>query len=196
MRFIVIDGLDGSGKDTHASLIKEKYEEKGENVVVRSHPESDNFFGIRGKEALLGGGRKDRIMASVYYALDVIRSIIKYYGEEEYDTLIMVRYLFGTAYLPPKLAKISYEFFKRVVPTSSYMFFLDVPPDELRNRIEDEREETEMFETVDKLAKVRRRILDLIGEGWHRIDTSQSKKEAFESISRILNELDKEKKSL
>ena len=25
MRFIIIDGLDGSGKDTHANLIRERY---------------------------------------------------------------------------------------------------------------------------------------------------------------------------
>ena len=28
-RFIAIDGLDGSGKDTQARLIKEKYEKEG-----------------------------------------------------------------------------------------------------------------------------------------------------------------------
>ena len=38
MRYIVIDGLDGSGKDTQANLIQEKYLRKGEHVIVRTHP--------------------------------------------------------------------------------------------------------------------------------------------------------------
>jgi len=42
MRFIVIDGLDGAGKDTHAELIKRRYLSMGERVVFRSHPEDDN----------------------------------------------------------------------------------------------------------------------------------------------------------
>ena len=45
MRFVVIDGLDGAGKDTHANLIKDKYDSKGEKVIIRSHPESDNKYG-------------------------------------------------------------------------------------------------------------------------------------------------------
>ena len=37
-KFIVIDGLDGSGKDTQVKLLAEMYEKQGKNVVVRSHP--------------------------------------------------------------------------------------------------------------------------------------------------------------
>ena len=29
MRLIIVDGLDGVGKDTHAQLIKERYEKNG-----------------------------------------------------------------------------------------------------------------------------------------------------------------------
>ena len=54
MRLIIVDGLDGVGKDTHANLIKKRYEEKGEKVAIRSHPTSDNYFGRKAKNALLG----------------------------------------------------------------------------------------------------------------------------------------------
>ena len=57
MRLIIVDGLDGVGKDTHAKLIKDKYEKMGERVILRSHPESDNFFGRKSKKALLGKGK-------------------------------------------------------------------------------------------------------------------------------------------
>ena len=124
MRLIIVDGLDGVGKDTHAKLIKDRYEGMGEKVAFRSHPESDNFFGKKAKKALLGKGKINKLKASVFYMVDVLRSIKKYYGKKEYDTLIMVRYLMGTAYLPQRLAKIAYDLFENFVPTSDYMFSL------------------------------------------------------------------------
>ena len=48
-KFIVIDGLDGSGKDTQVKLLAEMYEKQGKNVVVRSHPSMDNKYGINQK---------------------------------------------------------------------------------------------------------------------------------------------------
>ena len=61
MRLVIVDGLDGVGKDTHALLIKKRYREMGERVVIRSHPESDNFYGLQAKKALLGKGKVNRI---------------------------------------------------------------------------------------------------------------------------------------
>ena len=73
MRYIIIDGLDGSGKDTQANLIQEKYHKKGEHVILRTHPSDDNNYGIKAKKALLGRGKINHIKASMYYALDVIK---------------------------------------------------------------------------------------------------------------------------
>ena len=190
MRLIIIDGLDATGKDTHARLIKKRYEERGGQVIIRSHPESDNFYGVKAKKALLGKGKKNRIKASVYYALDVLRSVKKYYGKKEYDTLIMVRYLMGTAYLPFNLAKIAYNFFKGFVPTSSYMFFLDISPDKALQRVKRGRKEVEMFENSEELVKVREKALKLIGDEWFKIDTSRSIEETFAQIEKILDRLD------
>jgi dTMP kinase len=109
MRFIIIDGLDGSGKDTHANLVREKYLSKGENIILRTHPSNDNIYGVRAKNALLKHGKINHILASVYYALDVIRSVRIYYGKGE--SIIMVRYLMGVAYLPFPIARLLYSFF-------------------------------------------------------------------------------------
>ena len=189
LRLIVVDGLDAVGKDTHAELIKKRYEDRGEYVVVRSHPSSDNFFGRVAKKALLGQGMVDRVKASLFYALDVLRSIKKYYGSDKYDTVILVRYLVGTAYLPLWMARFLYGFFKGFVPTSEYMFFLDAPPDVLLERIA-LRKQVEMFETAEKLVKVRSRALALV-EGWNVVDTTGSVKETFEVISDVLDRFDK-----
>jgi len=188
MRLIVIDGLDGVGKDTHALLVKQYYEKKGEKVILRSHPESDNFFGRRAKKALLGYGRFNKLQASIFYMLDVLQSIRRYYRRKDIDTLIMTRYLIGTAYLPSKLAKKGYKFFENFVPTSDYMFFLDAPPEELLKRIE-QRNEKEIFETLDALVKVRKKALMLV-KNWNIIDTTGSIKNTFSCIEKEIIRLD------
>jgi dTMP kinase len=188
MRLIIVDGLDGVGKDTHAQLIKKRYEQKGEKVAIRSHPESDNYFGKKAKKALLGHGKINKLNAAVFYMLDVLRSIKKFYRRKDIDTLVMVRYLVGTAYLSENLAKIAYRFFENFVPTSDYMFFLDASPEELFKRVE-YREQKEMFETLDELENVRKKALNLVSN-WNIIDASGSIENTFSQIENVLNKLD------
>ncbi len=189
MRLIVVDGLDGVGKDTHAALIRERYEARGETVIVRSHPSVDNLYGRRAKQALLAEGRLNQVRAGVFYALDVLNSLRKYYRHPQADTLIMVRYLMGTAYLPHRLARLGYRFFEKLVPTSCYLFFLDASPQELVQRIK-QRSETEMFETLEEFMKVRSKAIGL-ATGWFIINTSRPLEETAAEISRILDVLDK-----
>lgn len=186
MRFIVVDGLDGSGKDTHAKLIAKKYISKEESVIIRTHPSEDNSYGRKAKKALLGHGKLNHIMASVYYAMDVIRSVRMY--RESADTVIMVRYLMGVAYLPMPIAKLLYKFFTSILPTSDYMFFLDVEPEILMKRLST-RSEKEMFENPRDLMKVRSKALKLT-DGWHIINNGHSIRESQKEISDILDELD------
>jgi dTMP kinase len=188
MRYIIIDGLDGSGKDTQANLIQEKYVSRGEQVVLRTHPADDNSYGIKAKKALLGKGKINHTQASIYYALDVIRSVRLY--RKNGETVIMVRYLMGVAYLPFPLAKLLYSFFSFILPTSDYMFFLDVEPDELLKRLL-KRNEHEMFENLNDLIKVRGKALEL-AKDWHIIHTGNSIEQTRFEINKILDELDQE----
>jgi dTMP kinase len=189
MRLIIVDGLDGVGKDTHAELIKKRYAQKSESVIIRSHPGIDNYFGKKAKDALLGKGKINRIKASIFYMMDVLRSIRKYYRRKDIDTLIMVRYLVGTAYLPGKFANIGYNFFVNFVPTSKYMFFLDASPELTLERVE-QRKEKEMFETLDKFREVRKKALILVKD-WNIIDTAGSVEDTYKKIECILDKFDK-----
>ncbi|MCC7572886.1 MAG: thymidylate kinase [Candidatus Methanofastidiosum sp.] len=187
MRFIIIDGLDGAGKDTHANLIRNRYVTRGNNVILRSHPENDNTFGIKAKNSLLGKGKLNYIKASIYYAFDVIRSVRKYYKKGD-DTLIVVRYLMGVAYLPLPLAKLFYKFFSTILPTSEYMFFLDVEPQESLRRLS-KRNEKEMFENLNDLVNVREKALKL-ANNWNIINTGHTINEVQKEIEKILDRLD------
>jgi dTMP kinase len=190
VRLIIIDGLDGTGKDTQALLMKKRYEALGQSVVIRSHPSSDNYYGRSSKRALLSRGRVNRLKASVFYMMDVIYSLRKYWRHPKSDVLIMVRYLMGTAYLPRRLAPTGYHFFEKFVPTSPYMFFLDASPQELVARIKQRTSEQEMFETLEALEKVRSKALPL-AKGWYIIDTSKSLEDTAREIAGILDTLDK-----
>ncbi len=192
MRFIIIDGLDGAGKDTHARLIVEKYASKGEKVIFRSHPESDNEYGLKAKKALLGKGKLNHMKASIYYAFDVIRSLRLYHNKQKsdgpIDTLIFSRYLLGVAYLPNPLGKILYKILAAILPTTTYMFFLDVTPEESLRRVS-EREEHEMFENLDDLVKTREKALKLVDD-WHIISTCGSIENVQNTIDAILDDID------
>ncbi|MBX5328529.1 thymidylate kinase [Candidatus Bathyarchaeota archaeon A05DMB-5] len=158
--FIVIDGLDASGKSTQAFRLYNFLKSGGKRVFLRFHPSNDNFFGIKAKQFLYSKGKSAHFAAALFYMVDVIRSILFYYWRK-FDYIIFVRYLMGTAYLPSPLHRIAYHFFALVVPKSNFMFFLDVTPEEAYKRIQHGRKRREIFESLKELKRIRRKALFL-----------------------------------
>lgn len=156
-KFIVIDGLDGSGKDTQVNLIAQAYQSKGRDVTIRSHPCNDNKYGIKSKQALLKTGKLNHIKATIYFGLDAIRSVRMYCRDENVDVLIFSRYILAVMYLPNGINTIVYKIVTFLLPTSDCMFFLDITPEESLRRIGSRDEDTEMFENIDSLKKNRER---------------------------------------
>ena len=156
-KFIVIDGLDGSGKDTQVRLLAEMYEKQGRSVTVRSHPCCDNRYGRKSKQALLKTGKINHIKATIYFGLDAIRSVVKYTHDDNVDVLIFSRYILAVMYLPDVINTIVYKIVVFVLPTSDCMFFLDVSPEESLRRMDSRDDETEMFENIDSLRENRLR---------------------------------------
>lgn len=184
-KFIVIDGLDGAGKDTQVKLLAEMYEKQGKNVVVRSHPCKDNKYGIKSKEALLKTGKINHLKATVYFGLDAIRSLRKYYYNDNIDVLIFLRYIMAVVYLPNVINVIIYKFVSFILPTSEYMFFLDVSPEESLKRIDNRSEDTEMFENMEELKKARFKSKKVTYE-WNIINADNSVAEVNNEIKEKL----------
>jgi dTMP kinase len=184
--FIVIDGLDASGKNTQAFKLYNFLRNHRRTVYLRFHPSNDNFFGVKAKQFLYLKGKSAHFEAAFFYMLDVIRSILLY-SWRRYDYVIFVRYLMGTAYLPPPLHRIAYRFFTFIVPTSNLMFFLDVNPQEGYRRIRKERKRREMFESLEELKRIRHKALSLalIGK-WTIIDASKPIKVVEKEIRKSL----------
>lgn len=156
-KFIVIDGLDGSGKDTQVNLLAEMYKDKGREVTIRSHPCCDNKYGRKSKQALLKEGKVNHIKATIYFGMDAIRSVQMYCMNKDTDVVIFSRYILAVMYLPNVVNTLVYKLVTFVLPTSDCMFFLDVSPEESLRRMEGRGDDKEMFENIEDLTKNRER---------------------------------------
>jgi dTMP kinase len=185
--FIVIDGLDASGKSTQALDLCEFIRGQGKTVLLRFHPSADNVFGIKSKQFLYSRGKSAHFAAALFYMVDVVRSILLY-SWRRYEYVIFVRYLMGTAYLPSPLDQIAYDFFAAVVPTSRHMFFLDVSPRIAERRLRENREKFEMFENVSELERTRLKALSLASaDKWTIVDANASVRRVQETIRKSLS---------
>lgn len=183
---MVIDGLDGSGKSTQARLIYSRAAEKGRTCILRAHPSSDNLFGRLGRACLLQEGKRAHAAASLFYLLDVARSLLLYRWRRV-DYVVFVRYLMGTAYLPEPLHRVAYLFLYRVVPRSRHMYFIDASPEEAYRRIEARRGRREMFESLKRLRQVRGKALGLACRGsWTVIDGDRHRSVIHRQLTELI----------
>jgi dTMP kinase len=185
--FIVIDGLDASGKSTQALELYKFITGHGKTVLLRFHPSPDNAFGAKAKQFLYSKGKGAHFAAALFYMTDVIRSILLY-SWRRYDFMIFVRYLMGTAYLPSPLNRVAYDFFAAVVPTSEHMFFLDVSPSEAQRRLQETRDKFEMFENIDELERTRLKALSLASaDEWTIVDANEPMEQVQDAIRKSLS---------
>lgn len=189
-KFIVIDGLDGAGKDTQVNLLAENYEKQGRKVTVRSHPCSDNKFGRKSKQALLKEGKLNHIKATIYFGLDAIRSVQMYCYNKDTDVVIFSRYILAVMYLPDVINTVVYKIVAFILPTSNCMFFLDVTPEESLRRIGSRQEEKEMFENIDSLRENRQKSQKFT-YNWNVVSGDDSPEEISEKIISKCLETDK-----
>jgi dTMP kinase len=187
--FIVIEGLDASGKTTQAHRLTRFLQSRGKTFCLRIHPCNDNFFGAHAQQFLQSRGKSAHFASALFYMLDVLYSVLQY-SWRDYDYIIFVRYLLGTAYLPSPMDKVAYHFFAITVPKPEKLFFIDIKPEVAYERIMKRTDKAfEMFEKPESLQKIRERGLELaiIGK-WLIIDGRKPAKDV-ESIIRNLLEL-------
>ncbi len=186
MRFFAVDGLDGCGKDTHAERIRALFEAEGQRVTIISHP-SRSRPGRLSKRFLEGSGPVSQLFATFFYTTDVLMSV-RWLTTKGEGTVIFVRYLLGSAYLPRRLAPVAYGFFSRLLPFPDLALFIDIDPEVAVRRIASRGHKPEMFETTYRLAKARSVAKELVREGWTTVDNSEDGEAPFREVERILRE--------
>ncbi len=190
MRWIVVDGIDGSGKSTLARWMEEYYREKGERVLVRVHP-SERVIGRLARRSLQERGAMMRLVATVFFIGDVLISVAALRRDRRRcGTLIYVRYLMTTAYLPEALMPAGYEFFAKVLPVPERLLLVDVEPLTALKRITERDHRVEMFEDLDSLRRTRDKVLRLVRPPWRVVDNNASEAEARMHLVTILKQWD------
>lgn len=95
--FIVIDGIDGSGKWTQVEILRKHFEWLGKKVKILDYPRYGHQSSFMVQKYLNGeyGKTLSPKLASIFYAIDRYDSMMdkKYVDFEEYDYIISNRYV-------------------------------------------------------------------------------------------------------
>ena len=171
-KFIVFEGIDGSGKTTQINKLCEYLESKGRKVYVTSEPTISMTGGIL-RDALSGVSKRTSCEKAAMYVLDrIFHNVNKKWGiekmlEEGYDVLCDRYYYSSLAY---QGSETDYEWVKKMnldcpeIRTPDACIFLDLTPEESLERISKGRATTEIYETKEKLTAVRNTFLNVFEE--------------------------------
>ena len=133
-----------------------------------------------------------RALATVFFIADVLRSLSVMKKEaKRYDTVIFVRYILATAYLPDRLAPLGYEFMSKLLPVPKRLLLIDIDPAVANERISKRAEKTEMFEDPTNLKKARGKLLLLASKDWTVIDNSHPMEKGRDSLFQLLDDWDR-----
>lgn len=145
-RFIVIDGLDGSGKATQTEILRKNLEKMGNTVTKLTFPDYDSPGSSLVKMYLGGefGDKPDDVnayAASAFYSVDRVASYLKSRRQsfENADFILADRY--ATSNIIYQMSKLDrsqwnsfidfqqdFEYNKLLVPKPDIVIYLDVEP--------------------------------------------------------------------
>lgn len=192
-KFIVLEGLDGSGLSTQTVMLKEYLLKKGKKVVLTKE-QTDNFIGGLIKSALKGHIKISPLTLQLMFVADrsqhldsEIEPAIK-----EGKIIISDRYLFST--LAFGSLDVNLDFLKMI--NSKFIepdltFIIDCPSKICMQRISKERFHAELYEEKNRLEKVRKIYLSLKDyfPNVYVINGNRTKKEVFEDIRKIVDKI-------
>jgi dTMP kinase len=192
-KFIVIEGLDGSGKSAQIDLVINYLKGKNKEVVITKEPTIDSEAGRKIKQALRGEIKVEPLELQKLYVQDrkehLENKVIPALQAGKF--VVSSRYAFSTfAYGYSdgldvnELIKMNEEF---LLPDLTII--VDVDPELCVKRIESRGEEKELFEKLEKLSKVNEvyKKLPEMFENVIIINGEKSIPEVFEEIKSILN---------
>lgn len=166
--FIALEGIDGSGKSTQTKLLTEQLTARGHKVYSTFEP-TNNQIGKLIRDILRGNAKADhRVIAGLFVADRLDHLLNEDYGivkklEEGY-TVIMDRYLFSSyAYQGAHMDidwVIQANAMSAEILRPDVNIFIDVSPEVSMHRVHTNRENVELFETLDSLKLVRSKYME------------------------------------
>ena len=202
-RFIVFEGIDGSGKTTQARLLAKRLEENGKKVVMTAEP-TDLPTGRALREALGGKVKKSECEMAVLFVEDrIAHNIAPDSGIEALleagAWVICDRYYYST--LAYQGQSTDYAWVKSMnldcpqIRKPDLCIYVDLLPEQSLERIRKGRESVEIYENIETLSRVREQFLSVINdlkqtENIRVIDGYRSVEEIFADIYSIVSSLD------
>lgn len=169
-KFIVFEGIDGSGKTTQAKLLAELLKKNGHKVYLTAEPTSLPT-GRALREALSGKVRKSECEMALMFVEDrIAHNKNSAEGIEALlnsgVTVICDRYYYST--LAYQGQSTDYEWVKAMnllcpdIRKPDLCVYIDLLPEQSLDRIRRGRQALEVYENAEILAKVREQFLSVI----------------------------------
>jgi dTMP kinase len=191
--FIVIEGIDGTGKSTQARRLAEWFESQGREVVLSREP-TDGPWGKKLRESAATGrlSPEDELQ---YFLNDrrqhVEGKIIPALAEGK--VVILDRYYFSTmayqgarGFDPAEIRRLNEAF----APLPDLLLILDLDVNTAHHRIGVRGDETNEFEKRESLERCREIFLSLKDEPFARlIDSNGSLDEVSERIRQMVEQV-------
>lgn len=194
-KFIVIEGLDGSGKSAQVDLLINYLNEKGKEVIITKEPTTESEFGRKIKQALKKEINVEPLELQKLYVQDrrehLKNKVVPALQSGKF--VVSSRYAFSTfayGYSDDldvnSLIKLNDKF---LLPDLTIV--VDVSPDLCVKRIESRGEEKELFEQLEKLTKVNEiyKKIPQMFENAIIVNGEKSIPDVFEQIKKEVNKI-------
>ena len=168
-KFIVFEGIDGSGKSTQIRFLADKLKEAGIPYEITAEP-SEGPIGVMIRQILTGECKMDNRVIAALFAADRLDHILNeedglLHKIENGTTVLCDRYYFSSyAYnwvdMPMEwVISANSQSSRLLKPTVN--IFIDLDPDTALERIARNRQRTELFEKKSRLEKVRENYFEV-----------------------------------
>lgn len=171
-KFIVIEGLDGSGKTTQTKILAAKLREKGMRVVTHAEPTSGEY-GRKCREILSGAKKCTKSELALLFTADRIDHNVNDADGinmhiDKGETVLCDRYYYST--LAYQGVDVGMEWLKTLnlgcedIRKPDLCIFLDLTPEKSMERIYANRtaDQIEIYETQDYLTSIRKRFYNCL----------------------------------
>ena len=171
-KFIVIEGLDGSGKTTQTKILAAKLRDKGISVVTHAEP-TGGEYGKKCREILSGVKKCTKSELALLFTADRIDHNVNDVDGinmhiEKGETVLCDRYYYST--LAYQGVDVGMEWLKTLnldcedIRKPDLCIFLDLTPEKSMERIYSNRsaDQIEIYETQDYLTSIRKRFYNCL----------------------------------
>ena len=200
-RFIVFEGIDGAGKSTQISLLKEKLTREGRKVFLTAEPTASVTGGIL-RDALSGNyERTSAELAAMFLSDRVFHNVNPNCGinqaiEKGFD-VICDRYYYSSFAYQGLDSDIEWVMNMNLncpdIRKPDLCIFLDLDADSSKARIDTNRATVEIFEKAELLNKIRNKFFDVFNrlrdENIEIIDASGNIDEVAQKIASVVDKL-------